>query len=122
MTTFLAAGGPVGSLMTRSLPIPRSSDCAARWELHRGSDAPSPVGVRPWNLRGAQVMSGRDRPPLVWRYDHDRQLAITLDGRLMTEVIAAEPTADSKSDLDGDEGKSEDWTYDFCPDDPGTTV
>ena len=67
-------------------------------------------------------MSGRGARLGAWRYDHDRQVAATLDGRLMTEVIAAEPTADSKSDLDGDEGKSEDWTYDFCPDDPGTTV
>lgn len=33
--------------------------------------------------------------------------------------MAADPSADSVSDLDGDEGKSEDWRYDFCPDDPG---
>lgn len=67
-------------------------------------------------------MSGRGASPRNWRYDHDRQLALTLDGRLMTEIIAADPTADSNTDLDGDEGKSEDWSYDFCPDDPGSTV
>jgi hypothetical protein len=55
-----------------------------------------------------------------WRYDHDRQLALTLDGHLITEIIAADPTADTVTDLDGDEGKSEDWKYDFCPDSPGS--
>ncbi len=83
-----------------------------------GNDPPSPVGVRPWNLRGARVM-GRGTPPVAWRYDHDRQLALTVDGRLMLEIIAADPSADSVTDLDGDEGKSEDWKYDFCPDDSG---
>ncbi|MDQ3760728.1 MAG: hypothetical protein M3460_03255 [Actinomycetota bacterium] len=51
-----------------------------------------------------------------WRYDHDHQVALTLDGRLITEIVAADPTANSVTDLDGDKGKSEDWTYDFCPD------
>jgi hypothetical protein len=58
--------------------------------------------------------------PGAWRYDHDRQLALTLDGHLVTEIIAAEPTANSVTDLNGDEGKFEDWTYDFCPDNPGS--
>ncbi|MGH3829559.1 MAG: hypothetical protein ACRDRS_03760 [Pseudonocardiaceae bacterium] len=84
-----------------------------------GHDVPSPVGVRPWNLRGAQIMGRCGARPGAWCYDHDRQLALTLDGHLMTEIIAADPSADSVSDLDGDEGKSEDWTYDFCPDNPG---
>lgn len=87
-----------------------------------GHDVPSPVGVRPWNLRGAQVMDRCGARPGAWRYDHDRQLTLTLDGHLMTEIIAADPSADSVSDLDGDEGKSEDWTYDFCPDGPGSPV
>jgi hypothetical protein len=38
----------------------------------------------------------------------------------MTEVLAGQATANSVSDLDGDEGRSEDWTYDFCPDTPGS--
>jgi len=67
-------------------------------------------------------MFGHGAPPWAWRYDHDRQLAVTLDGHLIVEIIAADPTADSNTDLDGDEGKSEDWVYDFCPDDPGSTV
>ncbi|MGH3608130.1 MAG: hypothetical protein ACRDRD_08605 [Pseudonocardiaceae bacterium] len=122
MTTLLAPGGPAGFADD---PIASHS---AQFGLCRpmgsppGNDSPSPVGVRPWNLRGAQVMSGHGASPRNWRYDHDRQLALTLDGRLMTEIIAADPTADSNTDLDGDEGKSEDWSYDFCPDDPGSTV
>ncbi|MBV9728382.1 MAG: hypothetical protein JO309_02995 [Pseudonocardiales bacterium] len=85
-----------------------------------GRDVPSPVGVRPWNLRGAPVMDRCGAGPGAWRYDHDRQLALTLDEHLVTEIIAAEPTANSVTDLNGDEGKSEDWTYDFCPDNPGS--
>lgn len=85
-----------------------------------GHDVPSPVGVRPWNLRGAQVMDRCRARVGAWRYDHDRQLALTLDGHLLTEIIAADPSADSVSDLDGDEGKSEDWKYDFWPDTPGS--
>lgn len=69
-----------------------------------GHDAPSPAGVRPWNLRGARVM-GRGARLGTWRYDHDRQVALTVDGRLVVETVAADPSADSMSDLDGDEGK-----------------
>jgi putative ATP-grasp target RiPP len=85
-----------------------------------GSDEPSPDGVRPWNLRAAQ-RPGNQRTPLNgWRYDHDRQIAVATDGRPLADVLAADATANSVSDLDGDEGRSEDWTYDFCPDQPGT--
>jgi hypothetical protein len=58
----------------------------------------------------------------AWCYDHDRQLAVAVDGRLVTEIVAGDPSADSVTDLDGDEGKSEDWKYDFCPDEPGDPV
>lgn len=81
-------------------------------------DAPSAIGVRPWNLRGATAGSPGVRIN-TWRYDHDRQVALLADGRRLTDVVAADPSADSVSDLDGDEGKSEDWQYDFCPDEPG---
>lgn len=87
-----------------------------------GHDVPSAVGVRPWNLRGAQVMDSGGARLGAWRYDHDRQVAVTLDGRLMMDVVAATPTAESATDLDGDEGKSEDWTYDFCPDESDDPV
>ena len=55
-----------------------------------------------------------------WRYDHDRQEAVAVDGRPLVEIDG--PTAHSVSDYDGDEGKSEDWKYDFAPDDPGMPV
>lgn len=84
-----------------------------------GHDVPSAAGVRPWNLRGAQIMDRCGAALGAWCYDHRRQLALTLDGRLITEIIAADPSADSVTDLDGDEGKSEDRRYDFCPDTPG---
>jgi hypothetical protein len=38
----------------------------------------------------------------AWRCDHDRQIAIAPDGQPLTEIIDA--TAESKSNLDGDEG------------------
>lgn len=87
-----------------------------------GRDVPSSVGVRPWYLRGAQVMDGGGARLGAWRYDHARQIAVTFDGRLVREIVAAAPTAKSVTNLDGDEGKSEDWTYDFCPDESGNLV
>ncbi|MGH3696308.1 MAG: hypothetical protein ACRDRX_20320 [Pseudonocardiaceae bacterium] len=87
-----------------------------------GHDFPSPVGVRPWNLQGAQVMDCGRAPVMPWRYDHECQLGVTLDGQLLTEVIAGDPSADSVTDLDGDEGKSEDWQYDFWPDTSGSSA
>ncbi|MCA1695480.1 MAG: hypothetical protein LC749_12530 [Actinobacteria bacterium] len=122
MTTLLGPGGPVGFTDD---PIASHS---AQFGLGRpmgvpaGHDAPSPVGVRPWNLQQAQVMSGRGARLGAWRYDHNRQIAVTLDGRPIMEIAAADPSATSTSDLDGDEGKSEDWTYDFCPDASGDLV
>ncbi|EWM11618.1 hypothetical protein [Kutzneria sp. 744] len=83
--------------------------------------APSAIGVRPWNLRAATAGSPGVRVG-VWRYDHRLQVAVLGDGRRLTDVLAADPSAESVSDLDGDEGKSEDWRYDFCPDEPGTAA
>jgi hypothetical protein len=54
-----------------------------------------------------------------WIYDQVRQVAVSPDGGVLgADVTAA--TANSVSNLDGDEGPSEDWTYDFCPDQPGS--
>jgi hypothetical protein len=87
-------------------------------DLPPGHHAPSPVDVRPWNLRGARAGSPGVRIG-DWRYDHVLQVALLADGRRLADAMAADPSADSVSDLDGDEGKSEDWQYDFCPDEPG---
>ena len=40
----------------------------------------------------------------------------------LRSIIFQVKSADSATDLDGDEGKSEDWTYDFCPDEPSEPV
>ena len=84
-----------------------------------GNATPSPVGTRPWNLRGAQAMQ-RSGQTSSWRYDHGRQIAVTPDGLPFTEIVDA--SADSVSNLDGDEGPNEDWKYDFHPDEPGSPV
>lgn len=79
-----------------------------------GHDRPSPAGIRPWNLRGMQETHA-DRPSLgAPVYDPISQTSAHPDG---TPLLAG-PTANSVSDNDGDEGKSEDWTYDFAPDNP----
>ncbi|GAA5154467.1 hypothetical protein GCM10023321_26320 [Pseudonocardia eucalypti] len=88
-------------------------------DIQAGNAAPSPVGVRPWNLRGAQPL-GRAAGVTSWRYDHDRQIAVTPEGFPVT--ADGEASADSVSTLDGDEGPSEDWKYDFHPDSPSSPV
>ncbi|QWF85800.1 hypothetical protein [Amycolatopsis sp. CA-230715] len=89
-----------------------------------GTTRPSPTGVRPWNLRAAEPVAARaaGRARLSgWRYDHDLQVAVTATGQPVSEIVAADPSADSVSHLDGDEGNSEDWRYDYYPDHPGPT-
>ncbi|MDQ3578729.1 MAG: hypothetical protein M3443_14280 [Actinomycetota bacterium] len=54
----------------------------------------------------------------AFTYDHDRQVAIGGNGNLLT--AAKEPTAIKNTSNDGDEGPSEDFSYDFCPDSPYT--
>lgn len=83
-----------------------------------GPDLPSPVGVRPWGLRAMRcgAVVGRAMPDFV--YSHQQQVAVNADGRPLILTGMAEPTADSVTDGDGDEGRSEDWTYDFVPDNP----
>ncbi|MGH4016102.1 MAG: putative ATP-grasp-modified RiPP [Pseudonocardiaceae bacterium] len=81
-------------------------------------DLPSPVGARPWGLRGMRpgAVSGRPVPEFV--YCHEQQIGIGQDGRPLISTGMADPSADSVTDGDGDEGRSEDWTYDFVPDNP----
>lgn len=67
-------------------------------------------------------MANKTVEPLPeWRYDHERQIAVDLDGITLYE-LRMDPSANSVSNLDGDEGASEDWTYDFAPDAPGLPV
>lgn len=48
-------------------------------------------------------------------YDHDEQVAVDGEGRYLTVEAV---TANKVTSSDGDEGPSEDFTYDFCPDSP----
>lgn len=82
-----------------------------------GEDQPSEPGVRPWNLRSVQAVTGPVSADGKATYDPVRQVSVTRDGAPMV----AGPTANSVSSNDGDEGPSEDWTYDFTPDNPYST-
>ena len=68
----------------------------------------------------AVVFEGRQkgRPRPVFSYSHEQQLVVGEDGRPLIGTTMADPSADSVSDNDGDEGRSEDWKYDFVPDYP----
>ncbi|GAA5104879.1 putative ATP-grasp-modified RiPP [Haloechinothrix salitolerans] len=83
----------------------RSTDCV-----------PSSAELRPWNLRAMQAPAGTRHPLPEYRYDHEQQTAVTPDGRTLIEIVDA--TANSVSDNDGDEGRSEDWSYDAVLDQP----
>jgi hypothetical protein len=62
------------------------------------------------------VLTGPTVPEFV--YSHAQQLAVDTAGRPLIVTGMADPTANSVTDGDGDEGRSEDWTYDFVPDNP----
>jgi putative ATP-grasp target RiPP len=76
----------------------------------------SEPNVRPWGLGGMRPARQQGDPVrAASHYDHATQTAIDGTGRTL---VAADPTANKVSSSDGDEGPSEDFTYDFCPDDP----
>ncbi|AOS65563.1 putative ATP-grasp-modified RiPP [Actinoalloteichus hymeniacidonis] len=95
---------------------------SAQFPLARSFSQPSVDGVpssaelRPWNLRAMQVPRAAVHPLPEYRYDHEQQAAVTPDGHTLIDIVDA--TANSVTDNDGDEGRSEDWTYDFAPDQP----
>lgn len=62
------------------------------------------------------VVTGHPVPEFV--YSHEHQLAVDRDGRPLILTGMADPSADSVTDGDGDERRSEDWKYDFVPDNP----
>lgn len=82
------------------------------------TDAPSPDTVRPWGLRGMNALSSTEQRITTWRYDHERQVAVDGDGTPLNETRIGPPTANKVTSNDGDEGPSEDFTYDFAPDAP----
>ncbi len=68
------------------------------------------------------TLSNKTVEPLpAWRYDHEQQIAVDLDGIGLNE-LRMDPSADSVTGNDGDEGPSEDYVYDFAPDAPGLPV
>ncbi|MGH3547445.1 MAG: hypothetical protein ACRDQU_04840 [Pseudonocardiaceae bacterium] len=81
-------------------------------------DRPSQVGVRPWGLRGMRRGAVAGRPVPEFLYSHEQQVAVDRQGLPLLLTGMADPSADSVTDGDGDEGRSEDWTYDFMPDNP----
>ncbi|WP_019855123.1 putative ATP-grasp-modified RiPP [Actinopolyspora mortivallis] len=85
--------------------------------LAENTDTASPEGVRPWGLRGMHTVPSTGRGlPSEWHYDHERQVAVDREGNSFHD-LRMDPSADSVSD--GDEGRVEDWMYDFAPDFPG---
>lgn len=78
--------------------------------------SPSDPGIRPWGLRWMRPARHQGDPLReVFTYDHDQQIASSPSGQPLT---MAEPTANKVTNNDGDEGPSEDFTYDYCPDSP----
>lgn len=81
--------------------------------VERPADVASSVGTRPWGLRRAKPAGrGRQLPP--WRYDEQQQKAVDLHGRPLIDLpMGADPTADTTSTVDGEDGpSSEDWDND----------
>jgi putative ATP-grasp target RiPP len=97
------------------------ADHSARFPLTRANPVvsnatPSEPAVRPWGLRGMRPARQQGDPIRdAFSYDHVRQVAVDRKGRLL---VNAAPTAEKQSNNDGDEGPSEDWKNDFCPDSP----
>ncbi|HWR46873.1 MAG TPA: putative ATP-grasp-modified RiPP [Pseudonocardiaceae bacterium] len=65
--------------------------------------------VRPWGLRGLRPVPQAGVP--VYRYDPVRQVALTSGGELWVNSEEGK-TWSSILELDGDEGRSEDWGWD----------
>ncbi|MFD1147965.1 hypothetical protein [Saccharothrix hoggarensis] len=114
-----APGAPVGFTDDPIASHSAQFGLARPIDAPAGHHSPSPVGARPWNLRAARTLTTGNARLGGWTYDHTLQVAVTSDGRRVTEVVAGDPTANSVTNLDGDEGASEDWTYDFHPDHTG---
>ncbi|MGH3796962.1 MAG: putative ATP-grasp-modified RiPP [Pseudonocardiaceae bacterium] len=79
------------------------------------SEPPSPEAIRPWGLRGMHVLPRTGTQITDWCYDHERQIAVDSEGRPLKDTRMG-PTANKVTSGDGDEGPSEDFTYDFAPD------
>lgn len=109
-TLELFASDPVASL-SGQFPLGRVEPLADPRE-------PSAADLRPWGLRGMHRARHQGDPVHDhFTYDHRQQVAVNADGELLIE---ADATANKVTNNDGDEGPSEDYTYDYCPDYPNT--
>ncbi|MGH3566024.1 MAG: putative ATP-grasp-modified RiPP [Pseudonocardia sp.] len=114
-------GNPMSRAVLDQFAADPLASHSARFPLGRNAgpvdlSAPSAPRARPWGLGGMRP-SRQQGDPLraVFTYDHDRQIALDPVGKPLT---MAEPTANKVTSNDGDEGPSEDFTYDYCPDSP----
>jgi len=79
-------------------------------------DRPSPRGVRPWGLVAMRPARAQGDPVReAFTYDPITQTSVDAAGR---PLVTSGTTANKVTSNDGDEGPSEDYTYDFCPDSP----
>lgn len=102
-------------------PLASSSEQFGLSRPRQGSlcrELPSPPEVRPWGLRGMRRGALTGTPAPEFAYCHDQQVAVDDDGRPLILTGMVDPSTASITDGDGDEGRSEDWTYDFVPDNP----
>lgn len=79
------------------------------WVVTGEADPRGVSVVRPWGLRGLRRAPSGDVP--VYRYDPIRQVAVTPGGELWVDSTEGK-TWSSITELDGDEGRSEDWGWD----------
>ncbi len=127
MGTMLGSSPPARSA-TRSDRAPAFPDALASASEQFGlarppglppsRDVPSVLGNRPWGLRGLVRPTPTPNLRSGLRYDLGLQLLVREDGRPVVQDEDDGPSVESVSDYDGDEGKSEDWKYDFAPDHP----
>jgi putative ATP-grasp target RiPP len=79
----------------------------------RRDDVASPDGIRPFGLRRAlPAGAGRELPS--WTYDEQQQKAVDSSGCPLIQLpIMGDPSADTTSTTDGEDGpSSEDWNND----------
>ncbi|SFE54331.1 putative ATP-grasp target RiPP [Actinopolyspora alba] len=89
---------------------------SAQFPLARPQETqPAGPAPRPWGLRNMVAVGDSASRELNGRYDHDRQLAVDDEGMPLHELHMGM----TSTNMDGNEGPSEDWSAkDFAPDMP----
>lgn len=108
----LDAGFSSDPIATHSAQFPT----ARRMDQEPQRTAEAPSCSRPWSMALLSASTPSSRIPRDRAYPYDPE---TQTCRYPYDVlVAGDPTANSVSNNDGDEGPSEDWSYDFAPDQP----